>query len=290
MYDQALQLDPENYTIKLNKSAVYLEQAEYEKSLSQCQEILDLREKDVKVPRETLAKTFFRIGNIHMKTKEYGKAVDAYGKAVVEERNPTYVKALDQAKRQKKEKDDEDYISPELSLQEKEKGNTFFKQNEFPEAIKAYTEAIKRNPTDHTLYSNRAAAYNKLGEYNFVIKDCDQCLELKPDFIKALIRKGNVQYQLKQFGAALETFEKGMKIDSANVELQEGFERVIQAMQHGDPEAATRDPEVQQILSDPVMRQILSEMVNNPKAVQEHLKNPEIARKILKLKAAGILG
>jgi len=54
-------------------------------------------------------------------------------------------------------------------------------------------------------------------------------------------------------------------------------------------EEAMRDPEIQSILSDPVMRQILNDMQQDPAAAADHLKNPMIAGKIQKLIDRGIL-
>jgi stress-induced-phosphoprotein 1 len=51
-----------------------------------------------------------------------------------------------------------------------------------------------------------------------------------------------------------------------------------------------QDPEIQAILSDPSMRVILEQMTQDPKAAQEHLKNPDIFSKIMKLRDAGIVG
>ena len=41
----------------------------------------------------------------------------------------------------------------------KDKGNVFLQAKQFDEAIKAYTEAINIEPTDHVFFSNRSAAY-----------------------------------------------------------------------------------------------------------------------------------
>lgn len=61
----------------------------------------------------------------------------------------------------------------------------------------------------------------------------------------------------------------------------------------GDPEKvrqrAMGDPEVQAILRDPAMRMILEQMQNDPRAMQDHLKNPDIAAKIQKLVESGIV-
>lgn len=52
---------------------------------------------------------------------------------------------------------------------------------------------------------------------------------------------------------------------------------------------AMQDPEVQNILTDPVMRQVLQDLQENPKQSQHHLKNQQIANKLQKLVRAGIV-
>ncbi len=50
-----------------------------------------------------------------------------------------------------------------------------------------------------------------------------------------------------------------------------------------------RDPEVAQIMQDPIMQSILQQAQGNPAALQEHMKSPIIREKVQKLIAAGII-
>lgn len=55
---------------------------------------------------------------------------------------------------------------------------------DFQEAIKYFSEAIKLDPSNHVLYSNRSAAYASLKNYNDALKDAEKTVELKPDWAK----------------------------------------------------------------------------------------------------------
>ena len=52
---------------------------------------------------------------------------------------------------------------------------------------------------------------------------------------------------------------------------------------------AMADPEIQQIMQDPRIRQVLQDMQENPAAGQAALRDPDIAERINKLIAAGVL-
>jgi stress-induced-phosphoprotein 1 len=45
----------------------------------------------------------------------------------------------------------------------------------------------------------------------------------------------------------------------------------------------------QEIMTDPVMQSILQQAQGNPQALQDHMKNPTVRNKIIKLINAGII-
>jgi stress-induced-phosphoprotein 1 len=54
-------------------------------------------------------------------------------------------------------------------------------------------------------------------------------------------------------------------------------------------ERASKDPEIAEILQDPVMNSILQQAQGNPAALRDHMQNPEVRKKINLLAAAGII-
>lgn len=52
---------------------------------------------------------------------------------------------------------------------------------------------------------------------------------------------------------------------------------------------AMADPEIRNIVNDPIIQTVLRDMQADPRAAQKHLANPQIVAKLEKLQAAGIL-
>lgn len=228
-----------------------------------------------------------------MKMDDLKNARHYYQKSLTEHRTPDTLTKLSEVEKKIKEAEMAAYVDPEISLQEKSKGNELFTKGDYPGAIKHYTEAIKRNPQDAKIYSNRAACYQKLAEFHLALKDCEECIRLEPNFIKGHIRKGMALLAMKETNKAQTAFQKALDIDPSSQEALDGF-RKCQYSAMTNPEEtrkrAMNDPEIQQILTDPAMRIILEQMQQDPKAAQDHLRNPEIMAKIEKLINAGLIG
>jgi stress-induced-phosphoprotein 1 len=68
-------------------------------------------------------------------------------------------------------------------------------------------------------------------------------------------------------------------------ELESNMTKVlqeVQAQRAGESEEETyqramRDPEVAQIMNDPLMRQILADSQQDPRALMDHMKNPMVS-------------
>jgi len=219
-YKKALDLDPDNMTYHTNAAgmsiwwycvsyhglffcvAAYFEQKNFDACVQSCKDAIETGRRvfaDFKLISKylftsfrsllsyddtylLLSRAFHRMGNAYTKQEKYQEAVDAYSMALTEHRNADSLQALQKVGKLKAEKDKLSYIDPAKSLEEKNLGNDAFHKGDFPTAVKHYSEAIKRNPEDHVLYSNRAACYTKLGEYILGERDCDKAIELNPTF------------------------------------------------------------------------------------------------------------
>ena len=60
-------------------------------------------------------------------------------------------------------------------------GNAAYKKKDFPNAIKFYSEAIELNPKEPTFYTNLAAVYFEMGEYDSVIEQCDKVIQMSKE-------------------------------------------------------------------------------------------------------------
>jgi len=305
-YEAAQQLDTNNIVYTINKAAALFEKGDFDACLAACDEAV-AKGKEVKAPLAMLAKALGRKGTCLQKMERYEEAIAAYKTSMMETRTAEVLEKLNKCEAIWKKKKEEAYRDPEKAAAAKEEGNAFFKAGQFPEAIERYSEAIKRNPEEMTYYTNRASAFIKVMDYGSAIKDCDFVLQKEPQNTKAMLRKASSYKGSEQYHKAMEWFDKVLKLEPENEEAKFGKQdtmRIIMTSQYvgGSSSAedkahrqeraakAMADPEIQAILTDPIMQIVLQDLSTNPSASQHHLQNPEISQKISKLVAAGVIG
>lgn len=268
-------------------------------------------------PSLTAIRAFARIGTAYEKMGDLSNAINFYQKAQTEHRTPEVLAKLRAAETAKITKDRESYISPEEAEKARELGNAKFKESDWPAAVDAYSEMIKRAPQDPRGYSNRAACFIKLLEFPSAVQDCDEAIKRDPDFIRAYLRKAQAYFTMREYSKCIDTCTEASLHDKDGKnarEIQQQEQKALQAQfsaREGENEQETmeriqRDPEVSQhirhcvcivlmdqqivsILQDPVMSSILQQAKEDPAALQEHLKNPAIRAKIQKLVHAGVI-
>ncbi|CAD6260162.1 unnamed protein product [Miscanthus lutarioriparius] len=303
-YTKAMELDDEDISYITNRAAVYLEMGKYDECIKDCDKAVERGRglhADFKMISRALTRKGTALAKLAKSSQDYDAAIETFQKALTEHRSPDTLKKLNDAERAKRELMQQEYYDPRIADEEREKGNELFKQQKYPEAVKHYTEALRRNPKDPRVYSNRAACYTKLGALPEGLKDAEKCIELDPTFSKGYTRKGAIQFFMKEYDKALETYQAGLKHDPKNQELLDGVRRCVEQINKASrgelseeelkerQNKAMQDPEIQSILTDPIMRQVLTDLQENPRAAQAHLKNPGVMQKIQKLVSAGIV-
>jgi len=296
-YEAAIAELPDECTYYNNLAAVLFEQKAFDECITKCKEAIDVG-RSARADYKIIAKSYARIGNAYKAQDKLAEAKIAYENSLMEDRTDDVDKRLKNLIKELKKRETEAYISPEAAEAARQEGNELFKSGKFADAIVKYSDAMKRNPKDHVPYSNRAACYQKLMEWQLALKDADTCITMEPTFVKGWSRKAGIHYFLKEYHKAMDAYNEILKLEPENEEAKSGLDSVIAQVNaqsssgEVDQERQARamaDPEIQAILGDAQMRSILSEMQTDPKKAQAAMSDPSISAKLQKLIAAGVL-
>ncbi|XP_067170408.1 RNA polymerase II-associated protein 3 isoform X3 [Apteryx mantelli] len=121
-------------------------------------------------------------------------------------------------------------IDAEKALAEKEKGNKYFKQGNFDEAIKCYTRGMHSDPYNPVLPTNRASAFYRMKKFSVAESDCNLALALDKNYTKAYARRGAARFALKNLQGAKEDYEKVLELDANNFDAKNELKKIYQAL------------------------------------------------------------
>lgn len=93
------------------------------------------------------------------------------------------------------------------------KGNNLSKLGNYGEAIKAYDEAIKLDPTRTIAWNKKGLALYKLGKYSDAIQAYNEAIKVDPKDSDGWYNKGLALLELREFGEAIQAYDEAIRVD-----------------------------------------------------------------------------
>jgi len=205
LYSAAIELNPDDIIFYSNLAAVYMEMKEFDQAIEHCNTGIE-RAKGAAYDYVKLAKVMARKAACLFNKGEIEASIDLYKSALLEDNTFAIKDALKKVEKAKKDNEAKAYINPEIAEQHKQKAAALVKEGKFPDAIKEYDEALRRDPGNKGLFTNRALVYIKLMEPVRAKQDAEEALKIDPNFVRGWVRKGTAHKLMKEFHKALECF------------------------------------------------------------------------------------
>lgn len=124
------------------------------------------------------------------------------------------------------------------ALDLRERGNKFFRDQQYARALQVYSECVQRNPHDSRAWANRAASQTQLLQeavtgmpahvhrenayFVGAMSDLKKALQIDPDYVKAYARQGQLLLLTGDRLAARQAYESGLQKDPNNADCLAG--------------------------------------------------------------------
>lgn len=250
-YSKAWELH-KDITYLNNLGAAYFEKGDYEEAIKSCEKAVE-EGREIYADFKMIAKSYARIGSSYEKLGDLPKAIENYQKSLTEHRTPEVVNKLRAAEKNKIETARQAYIDPEKAEEARELGNQKFKDADWPGAVAAYSEMVKRAPEDPRGYSNRAAAFIKLLEFPSAIEDCNLAIKKDSKFVRAYLRKAQAYFGMRDYSKCLDACTEAGEADTAKTntrEIEQQQQKALSAM-YSSRENETEEQTRERIQRDP---------------------------------------
>ncbi|MCG8684129.1 MAG: tetratricopeptide repeat protein, partial [Desulfobacterales bacterium] len=89
-----------------------------------------------------------------------------------------------------------------------DKGVRFLKENQYPEAVEAFSRLLEIDPENPDAYKNRGVAYMKMNEYDLAIDDFQRTQKIVPDLKGLYSNLGVAWYYKADYTRAIENYDK----------------------------------------------------------------------------------
>jgi tetratricopeptide (TPR) repeat protein len=144
------------------------------------------------------AAKYSREGFEATEAKDWDKAVDAFRKATELDRKqePNLVSAL------------------------QHRGMEYTTQQQYPEAISDFSEALKLKPDDAGIYERRAYVEMKTNAYDKALADYSEAIKLKPKEVRYYLLRSYIYETKNDIKSSMADTEEALKLDPNNQEAK----------------------------------------------------------------------
>ncbi|XP_004428986.1 PREDICTED: RNA polymerase II-associated protein 3 [Ceratotherium simum simum] len=136
----------------------------------------------------------------------------------------------DSVSQESESEEDGIHVDSQKALALKEKGNKYFKQGKYDEAIECYTKGMDADPYNPVLPTNRASAYFRLKKFAVAESDCNLAIALNRSYTKAYARRGAARFALQKLEDAKKDYEKVLELEPNNFEATNELRKINQAL------------------------------------------------------------
>ncbi|XP_055980679.1 RNA polymerase II-associated protein 3-like [Sorex fumeus] len=120
------------------------------------------------------------------------------------------------------------HVDSQTALALKEKGNKYFRQGKYDDAIECYTKGMHADPYNPVLPTNRASAYFRLKKFAVAESDCNLAIALNRDYTKAYARRDAARFTLQKLEDAKTDYEKVLELEPNNFEATNELRKINQ--------------------------------------------------------------
>ena len=130
--------------------------------------------------------------------------------------------------------------SPRVARFFNARGVAYYNKKDFRHALEDFSAAIRLEPQDSALLTNRCNVYLQTRQYTRAIDDCDNALHSKPDNAQALYARGLAKFNRDDADGAITDFNAALAKNPPTPALVQGY-RGAAYLKKGDLISAEKD-------------------------------------------------
>jgi tetratricopeptide (TPR) repeat protein len=111
------------------------------------------------------------------------------------------------------------------------KGADEMEADRLDDAVKTYSEVIRRKPDFAEGWNKRATAYYLAADYRRSLADCDEVLKRNPQHFGALSGAGQIHYALENYELALVWFGRALEVNPNMIGVEMNIQRAKERLQ-----------------------------------------------------------